>query len=188
MEGYMSKAKELPELNYLKECFSYNKLTGVIRWKKRPISHFSSESSMKSFNTRFAGNKAGCLSLDGYLQVRVKNQIYKIHRICFFINNGVIDERQVDHINHNKLDNSANNLRLVSDLGNRRNMPKQINNKSGVTGVYWSKDRLKWFADISINGKTIALGRYEDFNDAVIARKNAESFYGFHSNHGKATN
>lgn len=50
-------------------------------------------------------------------------------------------------------------------------------NTSGVTGVYWDKTRNNWFSCIQANNKTINLGRFINFNDAVKARKEAEKIY-----------
>lgn len=47
-------------------------------------------------------------------------------------------------------------------------------NTSGVTGIDWSKRRNKWRARITINKKTINLGDFKNFDDAVKARKDAE--------------
>ena len=57
----------------------------------------------------------------------------------------------------------------------REKPPK--NNTSGVKGVSWNSDRGKWEAYISVHGKRIGLGKYNEFNEAVNARKTAENTY-----------
>ena len=47
-------------------------------------------------------------------------------------------------------------------------------NTSGVTGVTWDKKRNRWIAQIVFKGNNYHLGRYEHFEDAVKARKEAE--------------
>lgn len=84
-----------------------------------------------------------------------------------------------------RADNRIENLRLVSGKENMKNKSMQKNNISGVTGVSWNKNRMKWQAQISVNGKIIYLGIFSDFNAAVSARKVAENRYEFHRNHGE---
>lgn len=48
------------------------------------------------------------------------------------------------------------------------------NNKSGVKGVSWDKEREKWVAQIQLQGINYGLGRFEKLEDAVSARKKAE--------------
>ena len=48
------------------------------------------------------------------------------------------------------------------------------NNTSGVTGVIWDKSRKKWTAKITFKGKRYFLGRFEDKEEAIKARKEAE--------------
>lgn len=50
----------------------------------------------------------------------------------------------------------------------------QSNNKSGVKGVSWDKKRDKWLAQIQFQKKSYNLGRYENKEDAIAARKDAE--------------
>lgn len=83
----------------------------------------------------------------------------------------------VDHINHNKNDNRKCNLRLVTNQQNTMNAKLKSNNTSGVTGVYWKKDRQKWQAKIMVNYKNINLGTYINKEDAIKARKEAEEKY-----------
>ncbi len=81
----------------------------------------------------------------------------------------------VDHINHDKLDNRKQNLRLCNDRENARN--KRPSGKSGVCGVYWDKSRNKWQSHIKINNRSIFLGRFEKKQDAIEARKKSELKY-----------
>lgn len=50
-------------------------------------------------------------------------------------------------------------------------------NKSGRTGVRFHKDRNKWVAYITHEGKSRGLGYFETFEDAVKAREEAELKY-----------
>lgn len=51
------------------------------------------------------------------------------------------------------------------------------NNSSGCKGVSWNKGHKKWQAYIGIHGRTIKLGYFENIEDAITARKNAEEEY-----------
>lgn len=85
--------------------------------------------------------------------------------------------KYVDHINHDKMDNRKENLRIVTPQQNAMNQSLKSNNKSGVQGVCYDKSRDKWMATITYKYKTINLGRFDDFNDAVSIRKDAEEKY-----------
>ena len=50
-------------------------------------------------------------------------------------------------------------------------------NTSGVTGVMWDKSRKKWKAEITFKGTVYKLGRFENKEDAIKARKDAEEKY-----------
>ena len=49
---------------------------------------------------------------------------------------------------------------------------------SGHIGVYLCKESNKWQAAIYIDGHKKYLGLFEDVNDAIVARKEAEIKYG----------
>ena len=46
-----------------------------------------------------------------------------------------------------------------------------------LTGIHKGRDRARWCAKITVNKKTIYLGTYERFEEAVEARKAAEKKY-----------
>ena len=60
----------------------------------------------------------------------------------------------VDHIDHNKLNNTRSNLRIVTSSENNRNKEKQKNCTSNYYGVYFHKETNKWKTQISIKGKS----------------------------------
>ena len=82
--------------------------------------------------------------------------------------------KEVDHINHNPLDNRKSNLRLVTRQQNHFNEKIRKNNTSGYKGVCWNKDRNKWMAYIHLDGKFKHLGLSIDIKNAILLRKTAE--------------
>ena len=87
------------------------------------------------------------------------------------------DKRKVDHINHNVFDNRKDNLRVCTNSQNNMNKGLQSNNTSGVTGVTWRKEKHKWEAQIRLNRKNMHLGLFQNFDDAIRTRKEAEEKY-----------
>ena len=84
------------------------------------------------------------------------------------------DSTQVDHVNHNGMDNRRSNIRSCTHAQNMMNRGLQANNKSGVTGVLWDKLTKKWRATIKIRGKNKYLGQFAEKSDAIACRKQAE--------------
>ena len=84
------------------------------------------------------------------------------------------ENQVVDHINGDRSDNRRCNLRITTQSNNCINKELQSNNKSGVAGVCWDKDRERWAPEIAIGRKKCHLGRYKKFEDAVYARYIAE--------------
>lgn len=105
-----------------------------------------------------------------------KNQKSLLIRMHILVNN-TPEGFETDHINRNRLDNRRENLRTVTSSQNRMNTNLRIDNKSGVKGIHWENYTKKWRATIQANYKTISLGRFSDFKDAVLARKEAEGVY-----------
>lgn len=87
------------------------------------------------------------------------------------------DDMVVDHINHDRLDNRKENLRICSTRQNTMNQDVSKNNTSGITGVGWDKKSNKWIAYIKVNYRQITLGRFTNLDDAIQARMDAEIEY-----------
>lgn len=161
---------ELLTQEYLKQILHYNPDSGEFFWiKNTPIENWK---------------RAGTKNPLRYVQILIQGKIYLAHRLAFIYMKGENPIEQIDHINHNKIDNRWCNLRLVSHQENHRNMPIQLNNKSGHNGIYWHKSANKWCSMIKVNGKNKYLGLFKNIKQAIQARKDAELYYNFHKNHG----
>lgn len=116
---------------------------------------------------------------NGYVQAIVGEKHIRLHRLVM----NITDESVIiDHIQHparekHKIDNRKSNLRIVTASQNCMNSSKRLNNTSGITGVYWSKNRQSWVAEIGINNKGICLGYFANKDDAIKARQQAENKY-----------
>ena len=110
---------------------------------------------------------------EGYLISTSNNSHISIHRLIMNFPYNMV----VDHINHNKLDNRKENLRTCTHQQNMFNVLLRSNNSSGVTGVCWDKKSNKWLAYITVNKKSINLGYYDNINEAIKIRQEAEIKY-----------
>ena len=54
-----------------------------------------------------------------------------------------------------------------------------------MNGVRWYEPINKWHTQIQIDNHKIHLGYFENLKDAIAARKNAETNFNFHINHGR---
>lgn len=121
---------------------------GAMRWYLNPGRH-----------TNYARSDKGRL---------VRSRIY-MHRFILAAPRGVF----VDHINGNGLDNRRENLRLVTPSQNGHNR-RRWHSPHGRTGITYDKRRGKWVAQITINYKHRALGRFNTREEAIAARELAE--------------
>jgi hypothetical protein len=132
------------------------------------------------------GAPAGSKRPDGYISVVVDGIRHYAHRLAWQINVGEIpDGMEIDHIDHDPSNNRIGNLRLVTSSGNRKNRSPDSRNKSGVNGVYWSKNAQAWAVQVRSSRKNNHIGYFKDLQEAVIARRVAEASLGFHPNHGR---
>lgn len=156
----------------LKEVLSYDPDTGIFVYK-----------SGKGGVVK--GNVVSGLDGCGYIKIGIDYKQYRAHRLAWLYVYGKWPSGELDHINHDRQDNRIENLRDVERTDNGRNLSIKSNNTSGVTGVQWNRQNQNWRARVMVDGYTINLGSFDNFDDAVAARLAANDKYGFHDNHGK---
>lgn len=120
-------------------------------------------------NGRWTGSL--CVRNRGYRRIIFKNVWIYVHRLVWAWHYGAIpSDKQVDHIDRDRLNNRIENLRLVTRRENMRNAGLQTNSTSGYKGVHFRKARQKWVARIMYDGKNSRyLGSYSSPADAARA-------------------
>lgn len=156
----MQRKTTLPSAEYLRECFAYDPATGRMTWRRER-------------NGIAASTEAGSLSVHGYRVVCLDYKRYFVHRIIWKMQFGADPKEHIDHIDCNPLNNRIENLRAASGSENSWNARTPKDNTSGVKGVHWDTERRAWFAQITIGGKRIPLGRYRSLDEATIVRQRA---------------
>lgn len=85
---------------------------------------------------------------------------------------------EVDHRDHDTLNNTDINLRVVTGAENKQNRKSaQVNSKSGIRGVSWLKTSNKWRVQVRINKASKYIGLFDDIKDAEIAAIEARKTY-----------
>lgn len=113
------------------------------------------------------------------------NKNYAVHHIRNrksilmhrFIMNISDPKVEIDHINHNGLDNRKSNLRICSNRQNHYNSKIRKDNKSGFKGVYFHKVSKKWEVRIKFNGRKLYLGQFKSKLDAAKKYNDAAKIY-----------
>lgn len=140
----------------LHEIFDYR--DGYLFWKIK-----------KARNTKI-GKRAG--RRNSFLNrnyVRISGKDYLNARIIFIYHKGYIPD-EVDHINHNSIDDRIENLREATRSENVRNSSSRKGSSSQYLGVQKIKrDRKKkWMVLIFINGKNTNIGSFETEVEAAL--------------------
>ena len=122
-----------------------------------------------------AGQKAGGDCGNGRIRVKIKNKLYLLHRVVFYLHNGWLPEF-VDHINQDHTDNRPENLRAATKSQNCMNRKTKRDCKVPLNGVTIKKTG-KYVARISVDGKRVYLGEFDNIFDAAACRLSAENKY-----------
>lgn len=173
--------EEIKAAELVRAFFDYNPETGKLYHREKPREYFQTERGWKISNGKITPGEevVGRDNGRGYLQVCVLGKMVQLHRLVWLHYYGSWPEKQIDHINQIKTDNRISNLRDVSNRQNSLNKGIISTNTSGKTGVCFHKQTGKWLSRIKIRGKQKHLGLFEEFEDAVRAREEAELKYGY---------
>lgn len=112
---------------------------------------------------------------NGYVVSCTAEEAILMHRLIMGLKKG--DQQEVDHIYHKTNDNRKTQLRIVCYSENKMNKGLQSNNTSGYKGISYNKQYRKWEAEIGVYNHKIKLGYFENKDEAIKARKQAEEKY-----------
>lgn len=155
---------------YLCELFEYR--DGDLYWREQNQGH-----------TRKLDVPAGTIRISNntkYRFVKLDGKGYYAHVLIWCYETGHYPDypsEQVDHKDHNGLNNSFDNLRLGDQSFNQGNQNKPTKrNRSGFMGVFPYKNSSNkiWASKICVNGKAIHLGCFatpEEAHEAYVTAK-----------------
>ena len=144
------KSKKLPPLNYLRSILDYSPDTGIFTWKQ------------KLSRGQNIGDVAGYYDTRGYLTIRIRNSLFRGHRLAYYYVTEVDPcENKIDHKDRNKSNNVFTNLRLADASSNGHNTGKQA--------VSVDKRNGRFRAAITIRGTYYHLGMFATVFEALCA-------------------
>jgi len=179
-----------PNIQTLEAVISYDRDAGTFCWLERtpdmfePKGQRNAEGCCANWNARYAGRPAlTYIGTHGYYCGNLLGSVRLAHRVAMAIITGGWDFPYVDHINGDKLDNRAANLRTCSNAENLRNSKPRARGHSKYKGVSWNKKSQKWVAYICRDGRNTHLGCFDNEHDAAIAYNAASP--DFHGQYGR---
>lgn len=155
----------------LLQLLHYDPDTGIFRWIVKPAQRVK------------IGDIAGSVDAGGYIVIEITGKNYKAHRLAWFYMTGEWPSCDVDHRDGVPSNNTWTNLREAAGSVNHVNTAIYKSNTSGVKGVSWHKVSGKWVASIGHNKRSIHLGCFDNMDDAIRARYEAEKLY--HGEHSR---
>ena len=130
-------------------------------------------------NNARAGQIITCRNSAGYRVVRAFGRLYRTSRIIWLMQTGAWPPHEVDHRDRDKANEAWENLRSATRPQNQANTEPSAANTSGYKGVYFSRPRGCWLAQIRVLGVWHGLGAFDSAEDAHAAyAAKARELYG----------
>lgn len=120
---------------------------------------------LKEFSGRFRYHWNGIATtpyVSGQIQIDGKRKDILLHRYLMDVIDPKID---VDHQDHDGLNNRADNLRVLSHKDNTQNKQAYKNNSTGIRGVAKTKNGYR--VTVQSGGKTLLDKKVKDINEAI---------------------
>lgn len=144
----------------MEEIFKQSFVNGLLISNLGTVKEYNTGYILKQFKMK-----------NGYNNIKYKGYFWGVH---LMIGNAFIDNPDnkpiIDHIDNNRLNNNLNNLRWATSKENAHNRVLYKNNTSGYKGVYWNKEKKKWYAMICEDYKLKNLGYFDSKEDAIKKR------------------
>jgi hypothetical protein len=148
----------------LRELFDFCPIEGKIWWRNRP-------EGPPEWNANYAGKLAGTVK-NGYLQISIsiegRSRFFSGQRVMWALFYGKWPDGEVDHEDHQTLNNSILNLRESTHSQNASHK-LELRGKVKYKGVYYLARLGKYAAQIKVNKEHTWLGLYDRAEDAAKA-------------------
>jgi hypothetical protein len=161
VKDLLTSTRALPPIDEIRRRVHYDPLTGKMTWIRAKANGIK------------PGTEVGGVNAQGYRSFSYRQHVIKVHRLAFAFTHGRWPEPYCDHINGNRLDNRACNLRECSPLQSAQNRRLFKNSKSGIKGVSWDREARKWRARAWMRGRAKLSGRFNRLEDAITFVKQA---------------
>lgn len=119
-----------------------------------------------------AGRRAGFISNQGgYSIICLGRKDHFEHNLVWFYFKGEFPPEgyELDHKNRKRSYNHPDNLRLGTRSLNNANMCLRSDNKVGYRGVHFNKEKKRFCAQVTKDGKTTSLGYFDTAEEAAKA-------------------
>lgn len=103
-----------------------------------------------------------------------KRKIIKLHKL---ITGDIPQDKVVDHIDRNKLNNRCSNLRIVTKSQNGQNVGCRKTNKLGIKNIHYQTKSKKYRVSFDINKTKYYVGEFNSLEQAIIERNKAYTKY-----------
>lgn len=157
--------KILPPVEVLRKHFRYDRRSGKLFHRKRPLHDFRLPAWGRYWNSRWAGKEAGSVSDSGHLTVGLLGNTYKAHRVIWKMIRGTEPPPMLDHRDRKPSSNRDSNLRPTSYAQNTINTNRQAGLRQARNG--------SWEARIHKDKKYFHLGTFKSKAKAIAARRQA---------------
>lgn len=154
-------AKKILTQEYIQSLFDYKE--GELYWK---VPRFGARKNIP----------AGSTNKRNYRVVVIDYKQQQLHRMIFLYHYGYLP-KLIDHIDNNPKNNNINNLRAANYYQNCQNSKMHKTNTSGFKNVFFCKILKKWRVRVSVNGKRISFGHYDDIELADLVAQEARDKY-----------
>ncbi len=162
MERGVVVSRPVPiDLAAARDFLLLNTESGELFWKKKPNRNI------------VVGSEAGTVRPDRYRVISINRQRILAHRLVWALMHGEQPPDEIDHIDGDPSNNRPSNLRAASHAQNVANQKSSRRNTSGVRGVYFSRARGKWVAQITAAGDKKYIGIFSSISDAQAAYNSA---------------
>jgi hypothetical protein len=158
---YNKKQRKLNNYEELEDCYICHTDNGDFYFDKSDYSYINNI------------HRCWYIHKTGYVLVKLNGVEVRLQNYLMHPPEG----HMVDHIDGNPLNNRRSNLRICKEIDNAKNKKTPTNNTSGVKGVSWNNKMEQWCARIGYNNERILLGYFNNFDEAVKTRKEAEIEY-----------